>query len=333
VRAVLAVAVGTLATACASGPCACPEGAPAPARPAAVARTAPAPAAGELVDHRDGSRVAFDAMVDRLATASVVYVGERHDQAAHHAFQARVLEALLGRWKGKPVALGMEMFQRPFQPALDAYVKKEIDEKEMLARTEWAARWGFGWEMYAPMLRLARERDFPVVALNAPREVTKAVAKKGLDGLTTEQRAELPPLGMDDAGHRAFVKDAFGAHGASMPPETFERFYTAQVIWEETMSSAVAEWLAAHGPDAKMVVVVGAGHVADRFGVPARADRKSGTRHLSVVAEVVEPAEPGETPRAPRLDARYADYTAWFAPSAPPKAPGPGKASPEKNSR
>src|SRR5204862_6204934 len=105
-----------------------------------------------------------------------------------------------------PVALGMEMFFRPFQPFLDAYVTGEIDEATMLEKTEWKARWGFGWEMYAPMLRYCREHKLPYVALNAPKVVTRTVSQKGLDGLSAEQRATLPPLDMTDAAHRAFVR-------------------------------------------------------------------------------------------------------------------------------
>src|SRR5262245_34465784 len=134
-------------------PC-CPRpfasaGAPPPA--AAVAKT-PSPKPGEIVDHRDGSRVEFDAMADRLATASVVYAGERHDQALHHEFQTRLFAALLDRWQGKPVAIGMEMFQKPWQKPLDAYVAGEIDEATMLERTEWKARWGgVEWEGHGRM--------------------------------------------------------------------------------------------------------------------------------------------------------------------------------------
>ena len=70
----------------------------------------------------------------------------------------------------------------------------------MLERTEWATRWGFGWEMYAPMLRLCRERGIPVIALNAEKEITRTVSREGLDALTPEQRASLPPLDATDAG-------------------------------------------------------------------------------------------------------------------------------------
>ncbi len=292
-------------------------GAPAPAATPAAVRTAKAPL-GAIVGMRSGNVVAFDAMVDRLMAGRVVYVGEMHDQALHHAFQAKVLEAVVARAQG-PVALGLEMFFRPFQPVLDAYVKGEIDEATMLERTEWKTRWGFGWEMYAPMLRLCREKRLPVIALNAPKEITRTVSKKGLDGLTPEQRATLPTLDLNDAEHRAFVKEAFGAHGASMPPETFEKFYTSMVIWDEVMSSSVASWLEQAGPGAIMVVVAGNGHIENRWGIPGRAERKTKLAYKSIVQEVGGAGEEDGI----EVSAKRADFAVRWAPSAPPKPKHP----------
>jgi len=310
-------------------PCPCPPAGAAPLVATATATvvatpttpppkpTAKAPL-GAIVGMRSGNVVPFDAMVDRLLTANVVYVGESHDQQLHHAFQAKVLEAVVARAKG-PVALGLEMFFVPYQAALDAYVKGEIDEAAMLERTEWKTRWGFGWEMYAPMLRLCREKRIPVVALNAPKEITRTVSRTGLDSLTPEQRATLPTLDTQNQAHRAFVKEAFGAHGADMPAEKFERFYVAMVIWDEVMSSSVAGWLAKAGPGATMVVVAGNGHIENRWGVPDRAQRKTKLPYKSIVQEVGGKGEEDGT----ELDPKRADFVVRWAESAPPKPKHP----------
>jgi uncharacterized iron-regulated protein len=171
------------------------------------------------------------------------------------------------------------------------------------------------------MVRLARERGFPVIALNAEREITRTVSRKGLDALTPEQRASLPALDTADAGHRAFVKDAFGAHGASMPAERFERFYLAMVIWDEVMSSSVATWLAANGPDARVVVIAGNGHVADRWGIPARAERKSGRSSLVVVQRTLGDEEGSSDDAPAAFPLSRADYTVFWSPSGPPPKP------------
>ena len=322
-----AAAAAFLLSACASGRCcerpcaAAPVPMPTPVAPDVAPAATPAPqmpAAGTILDHRADEAITFPQLVERLAGVRVVHVGEFHDQAAHHAFQAKVLAALAEK-TDTPLALGLEMFFTPFQPALDAYVAGEIDEQTMLERTEWATRWGFGWEMYAPMIRLCREKKLPVIALNAPKEVTRTVSRQGLDALTPEQKASLPPLDMTDGAHRAFVKAATGGHGSGMKPEAFERMYTAMVIWDETMSSNVAAWLEKAGPGSRMVVVAGNGHIADRYGVPGRAARKSKAPYATIVQEVRR----GQTER--RSDTTYADFTVWWEESAPPKPPPPAK--------
>ncbi|MFO0931528.1 MAG: ChaN family lipoprotein [Planctomycetota bacterium] len=332
---IAAAAAASLLSACASARCCerpCAEAAPMPV-PTAAAPAAPAatpapqmPAAGTILDHRTDEAITFPQLVERLNAVRVVHVGEFHDQPAHHAFQAKVLAALAER-TDTPLALGLEMFYTPFQPALDAYVAGEIDEKTMLERTEWATRWGFGWEMYAPMLRLCREKKLPVIALNAPKEVTRTVSRQGLDALTPEQKASLPPLDMTDGAHRAFVKAATGGHGHEMKPDAFERMYTAMVIWDETMSSNVAAWLEKAGPGSRMVVVAGNGHIADRYGVPARAARKSQAPYATIVQEVRR----GQTER--RSDTTYADFTVWWEESAPPKPPAPAKPAPKPDAK
>jgi uncharacterized iron-regulated protein len=171
--------------------------------------------------------------------------------------------------------------------------------------------------MYRPLFTTARAHNVALVALNAPREVTRKIARGGLDGLSPAERATLPTLDLGSAAHRKFVRDAFGAHGATMKEAVFERFYTAQVVWDETMADRVAQWLVRNGPDARMVVVAGNGHVADRFGIPARAAKRTGRPYLTVVQEVVDPKDPPEDDL--RTDVRYADFTAWWAPSAPPR--------------
>jgi uncharacterized iron-regulated protein len=151
------------------------------------------------------------------------------------------------------------------------------------------------------------------VALNAPREITRKVAREGLDALTPEERATVPPLDLTVEAHRAFVREAFGAHGAQMDAAKFERFYTAQVVWDETMAEGVARWLAAAGPGSRMVVVAGNGHVQGRHAIPARAERRGAAPYVSIVQEVVEPGTSEPVAR----DLAHADFTVWSAPSGP----------------
>ncbi|HJL16522.1 MAG TPA: ChaN family lipoprotein [Sandaracinaceae bacterium LLY-WYZ-13_1] len=270
--------------------------------------TTPAPAAPtpRLVDAATGEAVSFDAMIDALAGARVVYVGERHDQGVDHDLQRRVAEALLAR--DPSLALGFEMFQHPRQAALDAYVAGELDEAGMLERTEWETRWGFDFAMYRPLVRLGPERGVPLVGLNAPQELTRAVARGGLEGLDEAQREALPELILDDAAHRETILAAL-RHHPGMDEETLERFYTAQVIWDETMAERAAAFLARPDTPSRMVVFAGTMHVR-RPAIPARAARRGATPHA-----IVLPLAASELEAALAADPPPADFL-WVVPDA-----------------
>lgn len=264
----------------------------------------------QILDARTGRAVTFEQMLAGLATARVVYVGERHDDANDHAVQYAVLDGLLAQ-EGT-VALGLEMFQRPFQAALDAWQQGEIDEAEMLKRTEYEARWGFDFDFYRPILDSAKTSGARVIALNAPREVTRAIAHGGVQALDPLQLAELPELKLDSKAHRHLVEAELNQHHA-MDKETFERFYAAQVVWDETMAQEVARTI--HGPSAptRMVVLAGRLHVQAGLGIPMRAARR-GAKPYKIVLPVA-PGDPLLTFRG-TPDEAPADYL-WVIPEGP----------------
>ena len=225
----------------------------------------------EIVACASGERVSLDAMLDALVGARAVYVGERHDQAFDHAVQRAVLAGLIER--DPSLALGLEMFQRPYQAPLDAYVAGTIDEDALLAATEWQERWSLDFGLYRAILELAREHRIPVIALNARRELTRAIAREGIDSLSPELRAELPELDLADAEHRAMVEEALGGH-EGMDPARLERFYLAQLTWDESMGARAAEVMASEGAPRAIVVLAGRMHVQRGLGVPRRAARR-----------------------------------------------------------
>jgi uncharacterized iron-regulated protein len=242
----------------------------------------------EGVRFPDGAALDAEGLEALLREVDVVYVGERHDAAVDHEVQARVV-SMLG-----PDVVGMEMFQQPFQAALDAYGRGEIDEPAMLERTEWAARWGMPFDAYRPVVEAARAAGARVVALNAPREWTRTIARQGLEALAPEVRAALPELDTTSAEHRAMVMEALSGHGAhgggEMSPETLERFYLAQLLWDEAMGARLAEALAER-PGLRAVVIAGRMHVQRGLGIPRTASRRGVARFrivLPLTAEEIE---------------------------------------------
>lgn len=214
---------------------------------------------------------ALDSIVGELAGKRVVYIGESHDRYDHHLNQLALIERLHARWPG--LALGVEFFQQPFQPQLDAYIRGEIDATELLARTEYYQRWRFDFRLYAPILAYARSRGIPVIALNLPTELTAKVGQGGWESLTPEERAALPKeIDRSDAAYRARLEPVFRQH-ARAEQRDFERFVDVQLLWDEGMAERIAEHLQAN-PSHRMVVLAGTGHLAYGAGIPNRVARR-----------------------------------------------------------
>lgn len=212
----------------------------------------------------------MDALIERLADKRVIFVGEQHDLYADHLNQAAIIEGLLAH--GRSVAIGMEMFQQPYQPALDAYVAGEIDEAELLRRTQYFDRWRFDYRLYRPILRLARAHRIPVIALNLESELTRQVGAGGVASLSEADRARLPEIDRSDTDHRARLEAIFKHHPAEQQRD-FEHFLEVQLLWDEGMAERAARYLTEH-PDATLVVIAGGGHVEYGQGIPKRLARR-----------------------------------------------------------
>ncbi len=212
-------------------------------------------------------------MMEQVVRKKIVYVGENHDQFSNHVVQLEVIKNLHRR--GKPVAIGMEMFQRPFQKVLDEYIEGKIDESEFLKGTQYFKRWGFDYRLYGPILLFARSNKIPVVALNQKQEIVDKAFKSGLDSLSGEERKFLPS-GMDfsDGAYKERLKKTFQEH-KDFGAKDFDFFYQAQILWDETMAESIDEFLRAH-PSHQMVVLAGNGHLAYGSGIPKRTARRNG---------------------------------------------------------
>ncbi len=222
----------------------------------------------------------------------VVYVSEKHDEAGHHSAQLKIIELLDKR--GVTLAVGMEMFQRPFQQVLDRYLAGETDERTFLRESEYFRRWGFDYHLYRPVVEYCRSNHIPVIALNLPKEVSAKIARKGLDGLSDQEKARLPAdIDDSDRRYRRHLQDIFRQHSQS-GIDKFEYFFQAQLSWDETMAETAADYLKSH-KDTTLVVIAGSGHIAYGFGIPSRVERRLPGVEYSIIVN-----DPGDdmTPEA-----------------------------------
>lgn len=224
-----------------------------------------------------------------LTGQRVVYVGEVHTAYEDHLVQLEVLKGL--HRQDPDLAIGVEWFQQPYQAPLDRYVAGEISEGEMLEATEYFTRWGFDYRLYRPILRYAREHGIPIIALNAPTEVTRAIGREGRDGVPAELRRYLPAeMAGAEPDYEARLRQVFDSH-----PERngdFQRFLEVQLTWDESMAERAAAWLEAN-PGRRLVVMAGRGHIGHGWGIPSRVERRSGIAGPIVLVAHGDGAERG----------------------------------------
>lgn len=306
IRRGIRASLQALAVALALAGCAAPRGAHLPPGhpPAPAASQAFSPDLGESPYRRidglaegtilhvpTGVELTRAQLVDLLAGARIVYVGEAHNNIRHHRVQLDILTALADRFPGK-VAVGMEMFQRPSQPQLDRWSRGDLDEPAF--QTVWYENWTEDYDYYRDILTFIRDRRIPLLALNASERTARALAEGGPDALPADERAALPVIDTNDPFHRREMEAVFGAHAKGAG---FEVFYRTMLLWDETMAQTVAEFVTSPaGRDKMLVVFAGGGHVAHGFGIPRRAFRRAPVPYVTVLPHTPVAEAPADRP-------------------------------------
>ncbi len=241
----------------------------------------------------DGSAIlSFPHMLEKLTHVTVVFMGEAHTRFQDHEVQLRIVRYLYA--SGGTLWIGMEMLQRQHQPALDEFIAGTLDADGFQKAVDWPRIWGHTFGLYAPIFRFARQNHIRILALNARSELVRAVARKGLSGLTPEEKEEVPsPWPSASDAYRARIEDQFKGHDRTRLP-SLEQFVEAQLLWDatmaETLARAMADWQGQG--HLRVAVLVGRGHLGRGMGVPKALGDRSALPYAMVIP--VDPEEGSE---------------------------------------
>jgi uncharacterized iron-regulated protein len=226
------------------------------------------------------AEISLEQAAEKFPTPGIVYVGEFHDNAAHHAGQLAVIQSLDKR--KRPLAVGLEMFQHIEQSILDAWVAKALSEEEM--RRAFARNWSQDWHLYRDIFLYCRDRRIPMVGLNVPRSITRKVAQNGFASLTPEEIGKLPPIVCRvDREYEDFLRRVLGSHGSE---SGFRRFCEAQLVWDTAMAIYALAYLNDH-PERTVVVLCGMIH-AWKKAAPEQAARENADVEQAVIQPSVK---------------------------------------------
>jgi uncharacterized iron-regulated protein len=234
----------------------------------------------EIVHIPTGVKVTASQMLDAVAGARVVYVGETHDNTESHRVQLEIIRGLQERSPGK-VAVGMEMFRLSAQPDLDQWRQNNLSPTQF--RRLFQHNWGGGYDLYRPIFDFLKEKQIPLFGLKPALETENKLRQEGA------KSPQLPEMDTEDVYHKAQSLAVFGGHGSHAE---MTKPYEMLVLWEEGMAQGVAEFLQnpAHR-DWKLVVLAGGYHVQYGFGVPKRAFRRAPHAYAIVLPTITEMPE------------------------------------------
>ena len=228
---------------------------------------------GSVFDTGARAPVSREQLLDAMSEAQVVYLGEKHDNPHHHAWQQHVVESLVER--GRRPAIALEVFSVEQTPVLMGYVQAPAGARGL----EDAVRRGLGWagterdeswEAYGPLVSLARAHGLAIAGIDLPKSLRLRVARVGVEGLSTVERALLSPSGFrDDAYARLVAQWLRDAHCGGGSDAYIGRLYESWVARNDTMALTIHRIVQDIDPE-PVVVVLGAGHVRHDMGVPER---------------------------------------------------------------
>ncbi len=196
-----------------------------------------------LVDAREGATgkpIPWRKMLDQLAEAEFVFLGEFHTDETTHRVELAVFRELAKRRGGK-VVLAMEMFERDVQGTLDQYLAGKIDETAFRRQ---ARVWGNYGSGYRPLIEFAKREQLPVVASNFPRPLLRQVAGGGEEAWQ-KLRQESPQLVPQQVlaqskDYWRRVDNAIRGHLEMMrlPTDPEARRFSTQSLWDNTMAES-----------------------------------------------------------------------------------------------
>jgi uncharacterized iron-regulated protein len=241
--------------------------------------------------------ISYSEMLDDLRQAQMVFVGEAHDNPAHHRLQLDIIKALHN--SGNPLAVGFEMFTAKSQAILDGWGSGNLAQDKFIKA--YYDNWNFPWPLYRDILLYVRENKIPAIGLNVEQAITRKVAQSGFASLTEEELEKLPPdVGCAvDKQYMEFIRRAYAMHGHG--DRGFLFFCQAQLLWNQVMAKNLVGFLQKN-PERTIVVITGNGHAWKR-GIPEQVRLLS----APIRQRVILPFIPG------RIESRFlsvgdADY-------------------------
>lgn len=234
------------------------------------------PALAQLYRSETKSTSTVEELVESLKPGDVLVLGELHNNGQHHLNQENILNEMHAQ--GVTFSVGMEFFyDYRKQISVDDFLSGHTTEKEFLQAIGWG---GNEYSFYRNLVLWPLEVGGWTYAINAPKQLTRSIARGGLESLPPEMLALMPP-GFELGNDQYFERFQLAVGGDHVPPDQLMNYFTAQSVWDETMAWQSLKHQAQSTTDV-FVIIVGDFHVSYGGGLPDRLLARGAQRVVSL---------------------------------------------------
>lgn len=229
-------------------------------------------APGQILNLRDNSTVPVTDLMNTLAQADYVLLGELHDNPTHHQLQNKLLEWLVAC--GRKPAVVFEMFDQEDSGLIATTVRRHPTDPDQIARAvDWDQSGWPDWSLYRPIVKTALDTQLPIVAGNLSRSRLRHRVYRQMPVHSTEsadareiktqgQLGLLQPL---PAFHTETLAIKMrGAHGEKLPAAVIDALVLAQRMRDANLAEAMITRNLQQG----VVLISGREHARLDYGVP-----------------------------------------------------------------
>jgi uncharacterized iron-regulated protein len=234
----------------------------------------------------------FDAdasLVDGMAGADIILLGELHDNVMQHRLRLQWLRALSERTQ---VTIVLEHLDADAQPRLDHARLTQDARLPVSARARQLAEAagfrfdGWDWALIGPVVELALERDLPIRAANLSSREAFSIARGQPHPLGSAVPSGWTPEVEERMAHA--IRDG---HCGLLPEAMIPAMVRAQRARDARLAEVV---LQARVAGRQPVLLAGNGHVRTDLGVPLHLRDIAGSAKIFAVGLLEPPASPDD---------------------------------------
>lgn len=201
-------------------------------------------------------------LLERVADAPVVIVGEVHDNPSHHAVQADIVAHL------QPSAIVFEMLTEAQADLVTP--DNRADQTALADSLDWAESGWPDFAMYHPIFTAAP--GAAIYGAAVPRDAARAAMQAGIAesfGTDAADYGLTTPLPAEEQAAQEDLQQQ--AHCNAMPPEMLPVMVDLQRLRDAVLARETLRALDETG--GPVIVITGNGHAREDWGVPAYLTR------------------------------------------------------------